>query len=69
MYSYYVLLQSCSFLMQVENVLIVTAYPSGDPCHTHFLPRSQCEEYWEEWLARLLNFQTLFSSDLADVCS
>ena len=56
-----------SSIFQVENVLIVTAYPSGEPCHVHLFPYELCERYWEQWLLRLMHYQTLFSSDLTDV--
>lgn len=53
---------------QVENVLIVVAYSSGEPGHAHFLPLPLCREYWSQWLVRLLHYQTQFASDLGDMC-
>ncbi|CAI8044708.1 Mitochondrial genome maintenance exonuclease 1, partial [Geodia barretti] len=60
--------QDLHYPFKVDNVAIVVAYPSGEPCHVHLFPPELCERYWDQWLLRLLHYQTLFSSDLSNVC-
>ncbi|XP_045623045.2 mitochondrial genome maintenance exonuclease 1 [Procambarus clarkii] len=40
----------------VDSALLVVAYDTGLPAHTHFLSKDQCEHYWKMWCSRLAQF-------------
>lgn len=44
---------------QVENALLVVAYPTGRPADVMMLDRKKCEKYWFDWLKRLEKFNLL----------
>ena len=42
--------------LQIENALLVIAYPTGMPADVIQLNRQQLEAYWLIWLRRLQEF-------------
>ncbi|XP_076031308.1 uncharacterized protein LOC143019512 [Oratosquilla oratoria] len=41
---------------KVDNALLVVAYDSGLPAHTHVLTEEHLQHYWQEWCKRLKKY-------------
>jgi len=53
------ILNTPCLIHQVENALLVVAYPTGRPADVMMLDRKKCEKYWFDWLKRLEKFNLL----------
>ncbi|XP_072032487.1 mitochondrial genome maintenance exonuclease 1-like [Amphiura filiformis] len=54
-----------TFDHQINQALIVVAYKDGKQAHIHRMSTKDCENYWSQWLTRILQYREIIQKEEA----